>query len=147
MSIHEVSGKIKGFLVSGLAKDILLALIIVFFSLASFMLGEASGKEKAAKNSPLIVDGGGKPLLSADLANGSAEAISALGSTSGATGTVAGATTQKILPDSIVASKKGTKYYLGRCSGAKALSPANLVFFPNEASAQAAGYTKSTSCK
>ena len=147
MSIHEVGGKIKGFMVSGLGKDIFLALIVVFFSLASFMLGEASGKEKAAKNSPLVVDGGGKPLLSADLTTSAGEGLSALGGPSASSGAVAGATTQKILPDSIVASKKGTKYYLGRCSGAKALSPANLVFFPNEASAQAAGYTKSTSCK
>ncbi len=152
MSITQAPEKIKGFLVSPVGKDILLALVIIGFSLSSFMLGEASGAEKAAKIKPLVVDSKGKALMSADLVSSSSESTTALlgeNTASASSATVSGSsvTSGKLSPDTIVASSKGTKYYFGRCAGAKALSPANIVVFESEADAQKAGYTKSTSCK
>lgn len=48
---------------------------------------------------------------------------------------------------SIVASKRGSKYYFVWCSGAKTLSEANKIYFDSENSAQSAGYTLATNCK
>lgn len=41
-----------------------------------------------------------------------------------------------------VASKRGKKYYPVGSAGADGLSPANKIYFPNAAAAEAAGYTR-----
>jgi hypothetical protein len=46
-----------------------------------------------------------------------------------------------------VASKNGTKYYTAGCSGASRIKPENQVWFATDASAQAAGYSLSSTCK
>lgn len=45
-----------------------------------------------------------------------------------------------------VASKKGTKYHLVTCGGAKSIKPENLISFATRAEAEAAGYTKASNC-
>lgn len=47
----------------------------------------------------------------------------------------------------VVASSKGTKYHYPNCSGAKAISPANLIHFASAREAEAAGYTLAANCK
>lgn len=46
----------------------------------------------------------------------------------------------------VVASKTGTKYYLGWCGGADRISPENQVWFDTPAHAEAAGYTSAANC-
>lgn len=46
----------------------------------------------------------------------------------------------------LVASKKGTKYHLRTCPGAKQMSDQNKIYFANEAQAKAAGYTRAKNC-
>jgi len=45
-----------------------------------------------------------------------------------------------------VASKRGSKYYPADCPAAANLSSKNRIGFPSEAEAQAAGYSRTTSC-
>ena len=47
----------------------------------------------------------------------------------------------------LVASKKGTKYHLLTCPGAKQMNDDNKIYFASEAEAKAAGYTKAGNCK
>ncbi len=46
-----------------------------------------------------------------------------------------------------VASSRGKKYYPVGCSAVKTLSQTNLVYFKDQAEAEAKGYSLSTSCK
>ncbi len=46
-----------------------------------------------------------------------------------------------------VASKKGTKYHLPTCSGAKTMSPENKIWFTTKEEAEAAGFTPAANCK
>jgi len=46
----------------------------------------------------------------------------------------------------LVASKKGTKYHLITCPGAKQMSEDNKIYFNSAEEAQAAGYTKAANC-
>lgn len=48
---------------------------------------------------------------------------------------------------SVVASKKGTKYHLPTCSGAKTISEENKITFPNAEAAKKAGYSPAKNCK
>ncbi len=48
---------------------------------------------------------------------------------------------------SVVASKKGTKYYFPWCGGAKSIKPENKVTFASRTEAEAKGYTKAANCK
>lgn len=47
----------------------------------------------------------------------------------------------------LVASKKGTKYHLLTCPGAKQMNEDNKIYFNSEAEAKAAGYTPAANCK
>jgi hypothetical protein len=46
-----------------------------------------------------------------------------------------------------VASKKGTKYHLPTCSGAKTMSEENKIWFTTKEEAEAAGYMPAANCK
>ncbi|MFA6414472.1 MAG: hypothetical protein WC217_02070 [Candidatus Paceibacterota bacterium] len=50
-------------------------------------------------------------------------------------------------PESVTASKSGTKYYPAGCAGADRISPANKVQFASAAAAISAGYTLAANCK
>lgn len=47
----------------------------------------------------------------------------------------------------VVASKKGSKYHFPWCTGARAMSESNKVWFDSEKDARAAGYTPAGNCK
>ncbi len=46
-----------------------------------------------------------------------------------------------------VASKKGTKYHLPWCGGAKQITEANKIWFVSKEDAEKAGYTPASNCK
>lgn len=46
-----------------------------------------------------------------------------------------------------VASKKGSKYHLPWCPGAKAMSEENKIYFDSKEVAEAAGYAPAANCK
>ncbi len=46
----------------------------------------------------------------------------------------------------VVASKKGTTYYLPWCAQVRRIKPENRVTFMSEAAAQSAGYVRSAAC-
>lgn len=46
-----------------------------------------------------------------------------------------------------VASKKGSKYHLPWCSGAKSMSEENKIWFSTKEEAEAAGYQPASNCK
>ena len=46
-----------------------------------------------------------------------------------------------------VASKKGAKYHLPWCAGAKQISEENKIWFASKADAEKAGYTPASNCK
>lgn len=48
---------------------------------------------------------------------------------------------------SVVASKKGTKYHLPSCPGAKTIAGGNKIIFPSAEAAKKAGYTPAKNCK
>lgn len=74
---------------------------------------------------------------------GSVEATTAL-----AFGNAAVAAAKEAAIDrTVVASKKGTKYYLLSCSGAKTISPENKITFSDPKAAEKAGYTPAKNCK
>ena len=52
-------------------------------------------------------------------------------------------TTAAVADAQFVASSRGKVYYLVGCSGAKKLSPANLIYFKTEKQAQDKGYRRS----
>ena len=47
----------------------------------------------------------------------------------------------------VVASKKGTRYYLPWCGGVRRISDANKVWFSSIKAAKVAGYTPAANCK
>ncbi len=47
----------------------------------------------------------------------------------------------------VVASKKGDKYHLLDCPGAKTILPENKIFFTSTAEAEKAGYSRAKNCK
>ena len=49
-------------------------------------------------------------------------------------------------PDALVASVNGTRYYRQDCSGVARIDPDNLLYFPDEVRALAAGYTRAVGC-
>lgn len=48
---------------------------------------------------------------------------------------------------SVVASKKGSKYHLPWCPGAQQMNAQNKITFASSAEAEAAGYTPAANCK
>ena len=51
------------------------------------------------------------------------------------------------IPHNYVASKTGSKYYTPDCAAAKRIKDENKVWFATKQTAEAKGYTPSTSCK
>ena len=129
-------------LVAGIPKDLLIALLVLSASTASFGLGVLSGRDMNSKGR---------------------EDSFHIETTSTTTGALLGASaliaTQQTLPatsvrqpnapatsGAYVASKTGTKYYLPTCSGAKRIKDSNRVWFSSKADAQASGRTAASHC-
>lgn len=160
MSIHDQLPKIKSSIDSGRGHDIMVIITIIGVSIASFGLGAISAKKT---NSEVIIEANSGLLLAS---TADAKSVTGDEKTANSTSSVA-----KNIPENttntgtmisvnssssaslqnnkgnFVASNKGKKYYPTNCSGAKSLSPTNLVYFQTKEEAEAKGYSLSTGCK
>lgn len=135
MSIQELSSKFKGF---QFHTDYLLAILILIVSCLSFYLGRSSMRQKpesAIQTLPTVIN--------------STETHQSFTSN---TETSTPQTEPKPLPvddkqGTYVGSKKGTKYHLPWCAGAKRIKEENKIWFSTKEDAQKAGYTPATNCK
>lgn len=105
------------------------AALIITVSVLSFGLGRMSVQEVLRAQQPQLV----------------------LSEQAGAV-VVSGVTKTSPIPASaetakLVASKKGTKYHLLTCPGAKQINEDNKIYFNSVDEARAAGYTPATNCK
>ena len=126
LTIAEVREKCKARIAS-IPRDVLIVAVLILASSASFGFG--------------FLVGSSSPQAGVDAGHGSS--LQGLGPTSpeasaGKTGEGSG---------NYVASKNGTKYYLTSCTGANQISDANKVYFVSASAAEAAGYSKASTCK
>lgn len=160
MSIPNITEKIKPLTESRKGRDVLLIVIISLASIGSFLLGRASISQSQPHNIVVKFDpneiarkGIGDSTLPSPTSSGVGQPVSQsmtgnalIGAQNALSGASSGQSTAT-QSGTIVASKRGSKYYFTWCSGANSLSESNKIYFQTEAQAQIAGYTKSTSCK
>ena len=126
--------KLKSFLADDLS---FYGSLIVLVAVVSFGLGRASSGQFHTKVEPNIdIISQQKPIPRNDLVPAAVSGsvlnpvpVSALSS-----------------EEKVVASRSGTRYHLPACPGAKQIKPENLITFPNQEAALAAGYTKAANC-
>ncbi len=160
MSIPNITEKIKPLTESRKGRDVLLIVIISLASIGSFLLGRASVSQSPSHNIVVKFDpneiakkGIGDSALPSPASSGvgsvspSSMSGSALTGAQNALSGASDASSAQSQTGTIVASKRGSKYYFTWCSGAKSLSESNKIYFQTEAQAQIAGYSRSTSCK
>ncbi|MCK5059686.1 MAG: hypothetical protein KAR00_00890 [Candidatus Pacebacteria bacterium] len=130
MSIKEILTKGKDFLGNLNDEHIhiaFVALSILFVGTASFGLGRLSMGQQfipTLEFSEAYAGAAAAPAVS-NLANSLAD----------------------VQEGEVVASKNSTKYHYPWCSGAKSISPKNLITFSSIEEARAAGYTPAANCK
>jgi hypothetical protein len=130
MSIQELSLKFKGFFSN---TEYLLAMLIIVVSLISFYLGRLSVGE------------GRDTLASVPMKAAVIEAKTP--TTQEIPSTTPPATEEKVVVETYVASRSGTKYHLPWCPGAKQIKEENKVWFATKADAEKAGYAPASNCK
>ncbi|MBI2068621.1 MAG: hypothetical protein HYT67_00735 [Candidatus Yanofskybacteria bacterium] len=111
-------------------KDIFLLFCIVLISFISYNLGRIG----ALKKTPITITDGQDQK--ADVYN----AISDKNPTTPQN------TQAQAIDRRVVVSKNSDKYHFTWCSGAKRIKKENKIWFADEATAQAAGYTKAGNC-
>lgn len=133
-------------------KDVLLVLLVLSMSVASFGLGMLSQRQLQTPK------GGGFWMEDTSSSSPTVLGASVLGA---GVGVLAEQTSLRAkeriekdtTPDGVVtvgkyvASKNGTKYYLPSCKSAKRIKEENRVWFATKEEAQAAGKTPSANCK
>jgi len=110
--------KIKGFLVDD---GVFFGLLIIIVAVASFGLGKLSVAQNQLPQSAAV------SIATENVVE------SDVGETGG-------------MVRNFVASKKGTKYHLRSCPGAKQMNEANKIYFSSALEAQSAGYTAASNC-
>lgn len=122
-------------------EGILTVVIVVLASTGSFGMGYLSGKEA----------GGGEVIIQQPVVSEAETKGEVAGN---AFVPVPTTSVKKSVPKptmssggQYVASKKGTKYHLPWCPGAKAMNEENKIFFNSKEEAEAAGYTPAANCK
>lgn len=126
----------------------LVAAVVLLSSTASFGLGYIVGREGEGSE-PVRIEQGAAAAAGALTASVSAAPLTAKETP------VAPAKAKKQEPvgtateatGKYVASKKGTKYHLPTCSGAKAMSSENKIWFYTKEEAEATGFTPAANCK
>ncbi|HRH30808.1 MAG TPA: hypothetical protein PK886_01935 [Candidatus Paceibacterota bacterium] len=121
--------KIKDFLNTKGGADLAIGVLLILAMIVSFLLGRLS---KDAKNA-IIIEPSGEKTNQIEPVAYTIDNVKEQ--------------TKELGIESIVASKRGSKYYFIWCSGAKNLSEANKIYFSSEALAQNAGYSLATNCK
>lgn len=137
VSIKEKSLKIKGLL----GNEVFYTLgILCVVAALSFYAGRMSATVQSEKIPPIPVVMAEKMPKSNDSLPHSSTTVETKTITaeqSGATATIG----------KYVGSKKGNKFHLPWCSGAKTMSEENKVWFQTKEEAIAAGYTPAANCK
>lgn len=132
VSIKEIMKKCKSFFGSADNKDLLIVLVIILSSLASFGLGRLS---KVEENKTPIIIGSSTSNSASVIMAGSSVGESSLPEAKTQTG------------GGYLASKNGTKYYLPWCGGAQKINEKNKITFPSKEEAEKAGYQPAANCK
>ena len=124
-SIQDIVQRIKSFFDDDIYYYTTLLIIV---SLLSFGLGRMSVQDTVQRQQPQIV------LTEQSTAVGHIPVTST------------DKTTQEEVTKNFVASKKGTKYHLPTCPGAKQISEKNKIYFNTEEEAMALGYSRAKNC-
>jgi hypothetical protein len=156
VSIKEKATEIKGYVTTafaqgGSAEGLPVVLMVVAVALASYGLGYKSAEKTAVLPPPL-------PLMIHDQAP--FEGVVSNESTTRASTTREVATPQAPERASVknsapeantegmyVGSRKGTKYHLPWCAGARTISEENRVWFASKEEAETQGYAPAKNCK
>ena len=139
-------------LADAIPRDALLLGVALLGSLASFGLGYLEGRDAAIGQGGAIsielAPSAAATELALDPRESREDEDAALSAQAGVAGAQTTATAAAGQGGGVyVASKKGTKYYLPTCSGAKRINEENKVWFSTVAAAEAAGYTPAANCK
>lgn len=147
MSIMDFPNKIKSWAGSRQGRDVYIVTLIIVVGFGAFGLGRLSVSQNDSTSSVQLVyprgESGTASVVPASILSPKSSSVSTPSIKSDLS-------LQNSVDNSgkdIVASSRGSKYYYTWCSGAKNLSEANKIFFSTESEAEAAGYSKSTSCK
>lgn len=136
MSITDIKEKIKHWGHVLERRDILTILVIILASSASFGLGRLSS-----------LDENREPIAIVEKSNVYQPTVPVGGTSASVSATVVQSQGASLASGLYVASKNGKKYFYPWCSGAKAISPANLISFNSKDEAEKAGYTPAANCK
>jgi hypothetical protein len=155
MSIHDISQKIKDFLLGRLnpviseiksgteiKTDLFIALSLILIGLAGFGLGKLSAMEKGREpvriQKAQFIPITSSTIKTLDLNVKTNEIAVPLS----ASALVAGENAKGLL----VASKSGKKYHFPWCAGASQITEKNKIWFDSYEAAQKAGYTAASNC-
>jgi hypothetical protein len=158
VSIKEKAAEIKGYATvafgkGGKADGMLSIVIMVLVASAAFFLGRMSSSEHSALPEPVPMTVEADVAPKAETSNETtAHASTTVGDTTkGSEGSEAsGSSTLEPGTEAqgvYVGSRKGTKYHLPWCAGARTISEANKVWFTSKEDAVAQGYTPAQNCK
>lgn len=148
MSIQEVGERIKGLV---LDERIFLSVLLAAVSVSSFMVGRYSVESISGSR-----QSGVALIASSDTSEHTfattSEPLSKATEKSNEQGNsasvlISGASAAEADGGTYVASKKGKKYHLPWCSGGKAISEENKIWFSTKDEAEAAGYEPAKNCK
>lgn len=139
MSIHDEHGERKA--IGIVVKNVLkgrgyVVFLVLGTGIASFCLGYLSAKE--TDSSPVVFSIPSAPAFSG--------ASPLPGLINASVANVYGVSPVIENQGPVIASKKGSVYYLPWCAYVRRIKPENRVTFNSEAEAQSAGYVRSTAC-
>lgn len=130
-------------LVSRVPKDLLIALLVLSASLASFGLGVLSARDMSGKGNVDTFRIDSSSTTNAQVLGASA----ALAGQDVLTPKTVEQATIVSTQGVYVASKTGKRYYLPTCSGAKRIKKENRISFSSLEEAKASGRTPASNCK
>ncbi|MGE5540955.1 MAG: hypothetical protein ACM3TU_01575 [Bacillota bacterium] len=128
---------------SGIPKDVLVLLVVLLASTASFGLGVLAGREAGQGDRGIWIE---DATTTASLPAAVASAPAVAEATAPKIPVVPAGTTVTPTTGKYVASKNGTKYYLPSCSSANRIKPENRVWFATVEDAEASGRTPASNC-
>jgi hypothetical protein len=141
MSIQELSSKFKGFFHN---VEYMLTVLIIVVSCLSFYLGRMSVANEDIQPISMPASSIQHDSLTGSIQATASPVTSEISTTPSNTET---SLTPEVGQGKYVASKKGTKYHLPWCPGAKQIKEENKLWFDSKEEAEKAGYTKATNCK
>lgn len=141
MSIQELSSKFKSFFHN---VEYMLTALIIVVSCLSFYLGRMSVARENIQPLSMPASIVQYNTILENTNATSSKKTTDIGTTTSGTET---SLISKEAQGKYVASKKGTKYHLPWCPGAKQIKEENKLWFDSTEEAEKAGYAKATNCK